>query len=33
LQHKTQNYYIFANKDIIQIEKIYNKKQQIAKQI
>jgi len=33
LQHKTQNYYIFAKKVIIQIKKIYNKKQQIAKQI
>jgi hypothetical protein len=33
LQHKTQNYYIFAKKDIIQIKKKYNKKQQIAKQI
>ena len=28
LQHKTQNYYMFAKKN-----KIYNKKQQIAKQI
>jgi len=33
LQHKTQNYYIFANKNKNQIEKIYGKNQQIAKQI
>jgi hypothetical protein len=33
LQHETQNYYIFVKKNKIQIKKICNKKQQIAKQI
>jgi hypothetical protein len=33
LQHKTQNYYIFAKKNEIYNKKNYNKYQQIAKQI
>jgi hypothetical protein len=33
LQHKTQNYYIFAKKNEIYNRKNYNKNQKIAKQI